>query len=173
MTPAERNTLSVAYALIGDLLDARPPTGDPLAGLELETSREIDRIFLHYTAADWDKAGQILVEKLRRYHVDERGWSDIAYHFVVDKTGKILAGRDIDRTPAAQAGNNTGSIAIAYHGARRPNAAQTEAISALTIALVDEHRGATIHGHKEVRNTDCPPWDYRGDLGLNGNGEFI
>ena len=67
--------------------------------------RHIDEIVIHCTATNksWyaDKSAQEVVEEIRRWHVTERSWSDIGYHFVVHSTGQIAAGRPITRKGGA------------------------------------------------------------------------
>ena len=76
--------------------------------------RHVDRIFLHCSASD--RLEHDDVEVIRDWHVNGNGWSDIGYHYFIKKDGTIEPGRDLERTPAAQKGNNSGTIAICLHG---------------------------------------------------------
>ena len=54
-------------------------------------------IILHCadTRPDW-MAGQSLADKvaeIRRWHVQQRGWRDIGYHWVIDRDGAVAPGR--------------------------------------------------------------------------------
>ena len=48
------------------------------------------------------------------FHIDERGWSDIGYTFLVDGLGRVYQGRSIRYAPAAVGGHNTGIPGINF-----------------------------------------------------------
>lgn len=75
--------------------------------------RRVNRVFLHCSASDVPAHDNVAT--IRRWHL-ARGFSDIGYHFFIHKNGKISKGRNIEKTPAAQRKNNTGTIAICLHG---------------------------------------------------------
>ena len=47
--------------------------------------RKINKIIIHCTATP--KGREVTKEHLRQWHVEERGWSDIGYHFFIDLAG--------------------------------------------------------------------------------------
>jgi len=56
--------------------------------------RPLNEIIIHATAtrADW-RVGQATSDKVaevRRWHVDERGWRDIGYHYLIDRDGTVV-----------------------------------------------------------------------------------
>ena len=69
-------------------------------------ARHVDRVFLHCSASDDPDHDDI--ETIRRWHVDERGWSDVGYHYFIRSDGTLQEGRPLERIPAAQAGHNAG-----------------------------------------------------------------
>lgn len=77
-------------------------------------------IFVHCTAtpADWRQAdsSQQRVEAIRQMHIKERGWSDIGYHWLIDRNGTILPGRKETVIGAHVAGHNSGTIGISLFG---------------------------------------------------------
>lgn len=79
--------------------------------------REISRVIVHCSYTDWDKAS-VTAETIRRWHVDDNGWSDIGYHFVIQRSGYIEAGRDLERSGAHTRGFNHDSIGICLIGGR-------------------------------------------------------
>ncbi len=144
-----------------------------LSHLDLETERAVSRVFVHYSYSD--NPSHDNVETIRRWHL-ARGFSDVGYHFFVRKNGRIEKGRDLDKTPAAQKGNNTGTIAICLHGKEEnyPSPEQEKSLRALCMALNFRYDGLTFHGHKEVADTSCPgSLDYKGILGLNDLGVMV
>ena len=81
--------------------------------------RSVREIFVHYTESP---GGQYAFEDQRRvmqqtqdFHMDTRGWSDIAYNFLVFNSSRprVFYGRGARVVPAAQAGHNTNTVAIA------------------------------------------------------------
>lgn len=62
------------------------------------------------------KRGTTDIEEIRRWHVDERGFDDIGYHYYVKKGGDIQDGR-AEEVPGAHAlGFNTRSIGVCMEG---------------------------------------------------------
>ena len=82
--------------------------------------RPITEIIVHCTAtrADW-WAGKRTSEKVReikRWHVQDRGWADIGYHYLIDRDGTIATGRPIEKDGAHVQGRNKGTIGISLFG---------------------------------------------------------
>ena len=139
--------------------------------------RDVERVFIHCSASD--VAEHDSIEVIRRWHVDPppqgRGWSDVGYHFFIRKDGELEDGRDLERIPAAQGGNNTGTIAICLHGLDedRFTPAQFETLLSLCKEIDTAYQSqVTFHGHREVANKDCPVFDYARVLGLDSDGSF-
>ncbi|EAR20441.1 peptidoglycan recognition protein family protein [Nitrococcus mobilis] len=133
--------------------------------------REVDRIFIHCSASDRPEHDDISV--MRDWHVNSRNWSDVGYHFFIKKDGTVQEGRPLERIPAAQAGNNAGTIAICLHGltAERFTKAQYESLIRLCGEIDTAYGGmVTFHGHREVSTKDCPVFPYREVLGLDAHG---
>lgn len=134
--------------------------------------RPVTRIFLHCSASD--NPAHDNVATMDKWH-KERGWSGVGYHLFIRKSGLLEIGRDIEVTPAAQAGNNTGTIAICLHGLKVENFTQAQFNTLKT--LCDQINGAyggkvTFHGHCEVARKACPVFDYRKVLGLDAKGKL-
>lgn len=137
-------------------------------------NRHVDRVFLHCTASSYDHHDDI--EVVRAWHLG-RGWSDVGYHYMIHKDGSISAGRDLEKTPAAQKGHNKGTIAIAMHGGQDArDDFSTKQIVTLREFCEDiryAYGGAiTFHGHGEVVIRDCPIYDYKSYLKLDSTGRM-
>ena len=131
--------------------------------------RTIDKVFIHCSATDNQKHDN--VETIRRWHVDDNGWDDIGYHFVITRDGKIHSGRDLEKIPAAQRGHNTNSIAICVTGLKAFTVDQMGALVCFCMMLDKEYRGSvSFHGHCEVANKLCPVFGYKEVLALKDNG---
>ena len=134
--------------------------------------RRIDRVFIHCSASDNPKHDNVAT--IRKWHL-ARGFSDIGYHFFIHKNGKISKGRPIEKVPAAQRGNNTGTIAICLHGLQKAKftKAQFKAIRALAIDINNAYfKNVSFHGHKEVSAKACPVFNYKKVLKLDKYGSL-
>jgi len=135
-------------------------------------NRRIDRVFIHCTASDIDAHDS--VEVIRKWHMD-KGWSDIGYHFLIHKNGKISNGRNIENSPAAQHGHNRHTIAICLHGLRKENFSpkQYESLKQLCSKINKVYlRQVSFHGHCEVSNKSCPVINYKAILKLDRYGSL-
>ena len=76
--------------------------------------RRIDYIAVHCSAT---RPSQNLgVSWLRRLHVEQNRWSDVGYHYVITRDGKIQTGRPEERMGAHVKGFNAHSIGICLIG---------------------------------------------------------
>ncbi|MCK5622388.1 MAG: N-acetylmuramoyl-L-alanine amidase [Alphaproteobacteria bacterium] len=135
--------------------------------------RHVDRVFLHCSASDDESlSGNRLVEEVCAWH-RARGFSDVGYHFLIDKHGDVLPGRDIEKTPAAQKGHNTGTIAVMVHGLEDFPQPMLNACRDFCGAINEACEGRiTFHGHCEVSAKTCPVFDYTALLGLDRFGRM-
>jgi len=89
--------------------------------------------------------------------MDERGWNDIGYNFLVRDDGTIYEGRGWLVRGAHALDHNVTGIGCAYIGMNAP----TEAAKGSIRALYDEACAKVGHTlaqrcHSQVGNTDCP-----------------
>ena len=130
--------------------------------------RNVERIFLHCSASDEETLeGDALVGTIREWHL-ARGFQDVGYHFLIDKQGKIMKGRDIQMMPAAQKGHNAHTIAIMVHGLTGFTSESLNACHYLCKQINVAYKGrVSFHGHCEVSNKTCPVFNYKGLLNLD------
>ena len=72
-----------------------------------------NKLTLHHSAgfsAENLEEGIAQMQAIQIFHQDVRGWSDIGYHFVIDKAGNIYQGRPETVMGAHTSGANTGNI---------------------------------------------------------------
>lgn len=129
--------------------------------------RDINKIILHCSAT---REGQdISTETIRGWHVNERGWSDIGYHFVVLLDGTVDKARPVERQGAHVRGHNKGSIGICYIGGcdadMNPKDTRTDlqkdSLTELISYLMDSYEDATLHGHNEFSSKACPSFNVK------------
>ena len=137
--------------------------------------RNIDTTIIHCTATRpnfWQgKSAQQKTDEVRRWHVEDRGWSDIGYHYLIDRDGTLVEGRPLERTGAHAKGHNTGSVGISLFGGHGGNVSdqfednftedQDRALRELIAKLKAEHPITKIIGHNEVANKACPTFVVR------------
>jgi len=104
-------------------------------------------------------------ETIRRWHVEERGWSDIGYHYVILPDGKIELGRPLDRIGAhTRAGRrNYTSIGVCLVGNFQYDTVTKEQLMALVKLITKLEQDFSIQEekielHNQVKgsNTLCP-----------------
>lgn len=125
-------------------------------------NRPISELIVHYSATP--KGMEVDAEKIREWHVTDRGWRDIGYHFVIGYDGKVEIGRDIAETGAHCAQHNFESIGICYVGglneAGKPADTRTKeqkvALRAVLAVLKSIFPEAKVYGHKDLQPTACP-----------------
>lgn len=137
-------------------------------------NRQVNKVFVHCSASD--NPDHDNVATMRKWHVEERGWSDVGYHYFIRKDGTLERGRNLEFTPAAQKGHNTGSIAICLHGLAK-TAFTLEQFQTLTelcgLIKVAYDNDITFHGHCEVSSKTCPVFDYKQVLNLDNLGYMV
>ena len=136
-----------------------------------KSKRTITEIIVHCTATPEGK--DKTVEQIRNEHLAQ-GWNDIGYHYLIDRRGHVLNGRDVDIAGAHCVNHNAHSIGVAYVGGleNRPGvpyaklkAKDTRTLSqkAALLMLLAELRKfypkAEIHGHRDFAAKDCPSFD--------------
>jgi len=56
-----------------------------------------ERKSIQYIGIHHDGSTDATLKSILKYHTKTKGWGDIAYHFVIDKRGRIYEGRSLDR----------------------------------------------------------------------------
>jgi N-acetyl-anhydromuramyl-L-alanine amidase AmpD len=132
--------------------------------------RKITEIFIHCSATkpQWmiTSTPDQKVAEIRRWHMQENGWKDIGYHFVIDRNGDIVEGRPIERAGAHVRNHNANSIGICLIGGwggattdqfeEHFTELQRQALWKLLDDLTPKFPDARIRGHNEVAAKACP-----------------
>jgi len=97
---------------------------------------------------------------IKDWHVNGLGWSDIGYHWVIEKDGKIVAGRAENQEGAHTIGQNKSSIGICLSGnfdATLPTAAQEKSLAHLLEQVMQRYNIAVneIHPHRHYSGKSC------------------
>lgn len=124
--------------------------------------------FIHHTddigASRWDTFDEQAehMRGLQNFHMDTRGWSDIAYAYVVFQPygkltrARVFEGRDYHKVPAAQLGHNTGTLPICVVGNFDRDGVKRNTRYVIE-QLLRKHRSVRVlGGHRDVVQTSCP-----------------
>jgi len=133
--------------------------------------RALKRIILHCTATPEGK--HFDVDTIRRWHVKDRGWKDIGYHYVIYIDGSVHEGRPIEQAGAHTSGHNADSIGITYVGGCDAkmkakdtlNEAQETAMVNLIKSLRELYGEMSLHGHNEFAAKACPSFKVKDKFG--------
>jgi N-acetylmuramoyl-L-alanine amidase len=123
--------------------------------------RPISYLIIH--ASDSDILAHDNIETIRKWHVEERGWSDIGYHYFLDKSGNVHVGRPEEKAGAHCRGFNTKSIGICLSGRSEFTEEQFKALEELCHDIARRHglSKSDIVGHCELDQAGktCPNFD--------------
>ena len=128
--------------------------------------RRVTKIIVHYSATP--VSHRWTVERVRKCHL-EKGWSDIGYHWVVDREGVVWEGRPESLQGAHCRDYNRESIGVCWLGGLDGNGtpvgnitkAQTRSMEELLRQLHRRYPDALLYGHRDLAATKCPMLDAR------------
>jgi|TARA_Y100000296_G_scaffold75841_1_gene95897 N-acetyl-anhydromuramyl-L-alanine amidase AmpD len=120
---------------------------------------ETDTIVIHCADTPDDK--DVDMAEIRRWHVEERGWSDIGYHFVIRRNGLVEAGRDVKLQGAHARQVNRKSVGICMVGRKDFDPRQFDSLKDTVMLLLKLYPGCKVIGHCDVepKKPDCPGFD--------------
>ena len=126
------------------------------------------RMAIHHTAVPSNDGGEpaARMRQMQSYHMNNLGWCDIGYHFVVSQSGLIFQGRSRSNRPGTHVRNqnhgNVGISFIANFSAQTPTNTQLNA-GADIIRWVHQTYAIALNrdrvlGHREHsgQSTTCP-----------------
>ncbi len=158
-TPTTSTSPPVAHidALCRDAWGAAAPAG----GFR---EHEIEWMTVHHTARllEENRDAPAAIRGHQRFHQLDRGWSDIAYHFVIDLEGNVYECRPV--TAVGDTGTNydpTGHFLVCCEGnfdeQPLPAAQQKALVDVLAWAAAEFGVAPdTIRGHRDWAATSCP-----------------
>lgn len=121
--------------------------------------REINRIILHCSDTP-DDDNSWNVKRIRDVHVNERGWKDIGYHFVITRPeGLIQFARPAEEIGAHCESNNHDSIGVCWIGRNVPTDDQLKSLKFLLCDLLSQYNLTIfdVYGHHDFNpKKTCP-----------------
>ena len=125
-------------------------------------------LWLHHSAGS--ESGAAGVRRIQNFHMDGRGWSDIAYSFIIDRsTLTVYEGRGAGIRGGHTFGHNSVSHGLCVMG----NFDRIEASAGLVSRLAELVRfghgrnwwpSQLSGGHRDVRATSCPGGDLYAEI---------
>jgi hypothetical protein len=123
-----------------------------------------NRFSIHHTESqNNDSTPARTVKNIQYGHMNDRGWSDIGYHYLIDQQGRIYAGSPVDRIGAHVGGHNTGNIGISFlghYGTAQPTEGQLMSAGKLIRHLSDRYgispSASNVKGHRDQGSSSCP-----------------
>lgn len=119
---------------------------------------EVKFIVVH--CADSKSTMDVTTETLRQWHVKEKGWSDIGYHFFIKFDGSVHQCRSEKYQGAHCKDVNDKSIAICieggFGGIDNYTSIQKHALMALLTEKKEVYKNAAITGHNHFDKKPCP-----------------
>ncbi len=143
----------------------------------------VNRITLHHegmeaiTTTSYRKTLEE-VRAIRHSHVHARGWSDIGYHFIVDRAGRVWEGRPIRYQGAHVTGHNkhnVGVVALGNFNRQSPTEEQIQGMVRIVRKLQAKYDvpADQIYTHRELGSTACPGRRLQARIErLRSNGRF-
>lgn len=134
-----------------------------------QAGKTVETIFVHCSATrpDWmiDRNFSERVNEIKRWHLEKK-WSDIGYHWIIDRDGSITQGRKEHVVGAHAQNHNTGSIGICLIGGfgssevdpfeKNFTAKQDHALRTLINDIKSRTPIKRVRGHNEVAAKACP-----------------
>jgi len=103
------------------------------------------------------------IRRIQRYHIEDRKWADIGYHFIIDDNGFIWEGRPLtfQGAHAGDFGLNRGNVGIVVLGdfeKTQPTPAAEESLEWLIRKLCLRYGivKKNVLGHCNLKATKCP-----------------
>jgi len=121
--------------------------------------REINKIIIHCSGTNIETYD---FDRMHYDHTNNRGWSDIGYHFGIDFSGRYHILRPIHRSGAHAKGHNTDSIGICLLGLDPFTRRQFQQLATLLemLCTVFDLKEEDIYPHNHFnKNKTCPNFD--------------
>ncbi len=126
----------------------------------------IKRITLHHegwTPVHFTDVGHTVerLQKIQKFHIKERRWGDIGYHFIIDRAGRVWEGRSLAYQGAHVADyneHNVGLMLLGNFDQQQPSRVQLASAQMTIINLMTRFRVSAhqVYTHQELKATHCP-----------------
>ncbi len=171
VTPSTRAPTPMAHAAASHgsvpIIPRSAWTGRGVARKTTDPMGRIAKITVHHEgnlATGLRSQAQVAkrLESIRRYHVDQKGWADIGYHYVIDPMGRVWEARDTSLQGAHVGGikneHNLGVMVMGNFDIQSPTSDQVSTLDRFLIEQMRRYnvRLTTVYTHQELGPTECP-----------------
>ncbi len=135
---------------------------DPIPDLLTPHSRAMKYLTVHHAGGNKGTQGIDRYQIWQNYHMDSKGWGDIAYHYMIHRNGTVYEARDTQyRGDTGTNYNPDRHFLVVVEGsfnANFPTVAQLERLPVVLAWAAQRFRMTTnlIGGHRDYANTTCP-----------------
>ncbi len=139
----------------------------PIIASRMKPMNGVERITVHHEGNPQPDFSNSVAEvqkelyKIQKTHFKVLRAGDIAYHYIIDRAGRVWQGRDIRYQGAHAKHNNSHNIGIMCLGnfeIQEPTGSQVACLEQLCRALMTGYDipANKLYGHRELRSTVCP-----------------
>ncbi|CAL1297231.1 unnamed protein product [Larinioides sclopetarius] len=125
----------------------------------------VPHLFIHHTAmsecSDFASCSQMM-RTIQNLHMDDNGWDDIGYNFLIGGDGRVYVGRGWNRVGAHTYGYNRNAIAFSLMGDftnKVPSEVMLNTTKEMIKCAEDRNHVMSdykLHGHRDAGCTECP-----------------
>jgi N-acetyl-anhydromuramyl-L-alanine amidase AmpD len=153
--PVDENLIMMKNHVITDITTQLTRNGNyPVRNLD-----KITQVVVHHSATLSTASGSN-PQAYARFHVQNRGWKGIGYHYVIQPNGDIFQTNRLESVSNHVKNANTRSIGICLSGNFDEESATPEAMSALIWLIAHLNgllnRPLDIRAHNEFASKSCP-----------------
>tara|TARA_Y100001937_G_scaffold17204_1_gene23744 strand:- start:418 stop:834 length:417 start_codon:yes stop_codon:yes gene_type:complete len=131
----------------------------------MEQRKSTESIVIHCSATK--SSMDIGLVEIRKWHVEDNGWRDVGYHYIIRRNGEVELGRRHDDTGAHAAGYNHKTIGVCMVGGMADdNSAENNftdkqwtSVSDLIKQIKVNYPDVNVIGHNEISSKECPSFD--------------
>ncbi len=166
VTPLPPSTLPTGLGTASNPIPRAQWTSAQPIMADINPMNGIDRITMHHEGwqlVDFSDTATTArrLEQIRNSHVGTRHWSDIAYHYVIDRAGRVWEGRNIrfqgahvkDKNP-----HNLGVMCLGNFDIQSPSDAQLTSLRDTVRFFRRKYniQPTNLFTHQEIGHTSCP-----------------
>jgi N-acetylmuramoyl-L-alanine amidase len=128
--------------------------------------RKLDKIIVH--CSDTPNDMDVGVDFIKKCHTSPdptdptKPWSDIGYHYVIERNGQISEGRDLSKIGSHCKGKNTGSIGVCLIGMDKFTEEQYYSLKLLCDKMKEHYNVTNVYGHRDFdKRKTCPNFEVK------------
>jgi N-acetylmuramoyl-L-alanine amidase len=131
----------------------------------MEQRKSTESIVIHCSATK--SSMDIGLTEIRKWHVQDNGWRDVGYHYIVRRNGEVELGRRHDDTGAHASGYNHKTIGVCLVGGMADdNSAENNFTDKQWTSIIDlikqikiNYPDVNVIGHNEISSKECPSFN--------------